>query len=116
MSKEKELQDELERYWGQLDRVERMLKWLVTKSTGDIGFIHGLPLAKDVYEKLPRHQRHFGGEVMKYCCDEFKGTQKGEWAAIEYYENEWMVVNERKLPVLRGVKYCLFCGKKLKKK
>jgi len=29
MSKEKELQDELETYWGQLDRVERMLKWVV---------------------------------------------------------------------------------------
>ena len=29
MSKEKELQDELERYWGQQDRIERMLKWTV---------------------------------------------------------------------------------------
>ena len=28
MSKEKELQDELEREWGQLDRVERMLRYL----------------------------------------------------------------------------------------
>ena len=28
MSKEKEIQDELEKYWGQLDRVERMLKFL----------------------------------------------------------------------------------------
>lgn len=35
MSKEKELQDELERYWGQLDRVERMLKWLVVRKELD---------------------------------------------------------------------------------
>ena len=32
MSKEKELQDELERYWGQLDRVERMLKFLCIRA------------------------------------------------------------------------------------
>lgn len=29
MSKEKEIQDELEKYWGQMDRIEKMLKWLV---------------------------------------------------------------------------------------
>ena len=29
MSKEKELRDELDKYWGQMDRVERMLKWMV---------------------------------------------------------------------------------------
>lgn len=29
MSKEKELQDELEKCWEQQDRIERMLKWLV---------------------------------------------------------------------------------------
>lgn len=29
MSREKELEDELEKYWGQQDRIERMLKWLV---------------------------------------------------------------------------------------
>lgn len=28
MSREEEIQDELEKYWGQLDRVEKMLKWL----------------------------------------------------------------------------------------
>ena len=31
MSKEEQIQDELERYWGQLDRIERMLKWLVVR-------------------------------------------------------------------------------------
>jgi len=31
MSKEKEIQDELEKYWGQMDRIERMLKWLVAE-------------------------------------------------------------------------------------
>ena len=31
MSKEKEIQDELERYWSQLDRIERMLHWLIAE-------------------------------------------------------------------------------------
>ena len=31
MSKEKEIQDELEKYWVQLDRIERMLHWLVAE-------------------------------------------------------------------------------------
>lgn len=31
MNKEKEIQDELEKYWGQLDRIERMLRWLVAE-------------------------------------------------------------------------------------
>ena len=28
MSKEKEIQDELEKYWGQMDRIEKLLKWI----------------------------------------------------------------------------------------
>ena len=32
MSKEKEIQNELERYWSQLDRVERMLKFLCIRA------------------------------------------------------------------------------------
>ena len=28
MNKEKELQDELDKYWGQMDRVEKLLKWI----------------------------------------------------------------------------------------
>ena len=32
MSKEKELQNELERNWGQLDRIERMLKFLCIRA------------------------------------------------------------------------------------
>lgn len=38
MNKEKEIQDELDKYWGQLDRVEkmcdqnnRMLRWLIAE-------------------------------------------------------------------------------------
>lgn len=31
MNREKEIQGELEKYWGQLDRVEKLLKWLVVK-------------------------------------------------------------------------------------
>ena len=53
---------------------------------------------------------------MKYCCKEFKETQGGEWPAIEFYENEWFVVNECRLPILRGVNYCPFCGEKLNDK
>lgn len=29
MNKEKEIQDELDKYWGQQDRIEKMLRWLV---------------------------------------------------------------------------------------
>lgn len=39
MSREKEIQDELDKYWGQLDRIEkvcdqnnRMLKWLIAEA------------------------------------------------------------------------------------
>lgn len=32
MNKEQEIQDELEKYWGQLDRIERMLKWVIIDS------------------------------------------------------------------------------------
>ena len=28
MNREKEIQDELDKYWGQLDRVEKLLKWI----------------------------------------------------------------------------------------
>ena len=31
MNKEKELQDELDKYWGQMDRIERMLHWIVAE-------------------------------------------------------------------------------------
>ena len=31
MNREKEIQDELDKYWGQLDRIEKMLKWLVAE-------------------------------------------------------------------------------------
>lgn len=29
MNREKEIEAELDKYWGQLDRMERMLKWLI---------------------------------------------------------------------------------------
>lgn len=31
MNREKEIQDELDKYWGQLDRIEKMLHWLVAE-------------------------------------------------------------------------------------
>ena len=32
MNREKKIRDELEKYWGQLDRVERMLKFLCIRA------------------------------------------------------------------------------------
>ena len=57
MSKEKEIQDELERYWGQLDRVEKLLKWIAielihqrkwTKSAIETPYTH--PDISDILE------------------------------------------------------------------
>jgi len=71
MSKEQEIQDGLEKYWGQLDRieestiflrnqinrfdkVERMLKWLVVKRLDDERYFYSLDGRTYHYSRLQK--------------------------------------------------------------
>jgi len=54
MNREKELQDELEKYWGQLDRIEKMLKWLVVRRVFDDEMImKNNPMYDERIRKIP---------------------------------------------------------------